>query len=334
MPLLHIVVTCSNRKKVLPAEDTMFRSIKATQRKQVFHAWRKALDAAGQTALPATSLYAGDHWCVASALPSLLSAKDLESRLWICSAGYGLIEENHLLKPYSATFALHQEDSVGGSVEENQQWWDALSRWQGPTDGYPSSTPSPRSIKSLVNQHPEDIFLLVLSEPYLRALEKDIQSALEQVKEKEQFIILSSGGRQSIFSEYILSTSSLMQAEVSGTLGTLNVRIARWLFLRLQQGELFSFSWAQQQLSHISSIPTKKKPIVKITDEEVLKKIETIVSKHMLENSLAKKIQSHDAKTIGLSASSALRLYRSDGDSCEEKRFRRLFHAFLDRSRL
>src|SRR5439155_924306 len=80
----------------------------------------------GPEAVPALDLYGGEHWQVARSLPAHGVEGGREVKLWVSSAGYGLVPAEAPLRPYAATFSSAQADSVlrpGAPMSDLTVWW-------------------------------------------------------------------------------------------------------------------------------------------------------------------------------------------------------------------
>src|SRR6516162_2406280 len=183
---VHAIVTCSNRKsRPIPAHLRLGQIPGPSPRRRA-RAWTTRLSQTDCTSqVTAVELYAGEHWSVARRFPTLNQPGE-DIRLWVCSAGYGLLPAEAMIMPYYATLTPRRPDSVPGTASA---WWSLLSGWHGPAPGYP------RSICALVAADPAAVFMFVLSKSYLHACEADIASALEYVTDLERFIIVSTGAR-------------------------------------------------------------------------------------------------------------------------------------------
>src|SRR5690348_10349037 len=69
----------------------------------------------GDSYMSAQQMYCGEHWSIVRDLPALAS-KFCKARIWICSAGYGLITPETDIHSYSATFATAEADCVTSGV--------------------------------------------------------------------------------------------------------------------------------------------------------------------------------------------------------------------------
>src|SRR5262245_3973028 len=107
--------------------------------------WLERLRLVNTASVPVEFLYAGDHWSIVKAINSGSAAGGYRVRVWVCSAGYGLIGFKSKVGPYSATFSASHPDSVCQNVlaseprEVPQGWWRSLGKWVGPDKGAPRS---------------------------------------------------------------------------------------------------------------------------------------------------------------------------------------------------
>src|SRR6266545_805920 len=132
---VHIVVTCANCKRYPVPAQLRLGDLQERRQGLRFAAWTRRLDAE-KPSIPAIDLYGGEHWQVARGIPGVLGDS---ARLWVCSAGYGLVSADSFLHPYAATFAAGAPDSVGETGTEVRAWWRRLTDWPGPGIGQPRS---------------------------------------------------------------------------------------------------------------------------------------------------------------------------------------------------
>ena len=307
----NILITCTKRKRAPIAKSQHLRRVPRSEPRGVAEVWTKKLSAAEGTKVQATELYAGDHWRVASGLQNSADHHGIDSKLWVVSAGYGLIPGTASIHPYSATFSSNDPDEVLGRfkniepAEALKQWWKALSRWKGP------SPREPRSIKNLVSIDPKSPLLVVSSPKYLNAIEDDLLAA-RSVMAKPNLLIIASAGcsKTSPLADNVLNFSGDLQHTLGGALMSLNARVARAAIERNQKWPwtVRSFQEAVDSIPLPHGIdlgPPKRQPT---TDEEVKKFVR-------------KAFRSRQEPRH----SSLLRDYRDQGYACEQKRFRRLF---------
>lgn len=309
MTTLNLVVTCAKRKKVSVHESLKLGSIPAgdTTTGRVTQ-WLKLLRKSKAPRHRAVDLYGGDHWAAVRSLLTGSLFDTVELKIWICSAGYGLITPESEICAYSATFASGQEDSVtqslSATVDAPADWWTALSQWERPSPG------SPRSIAQITRRDPDVPVLVAVSEPYLRAIRKDLTAARANLVDPQQLSILCTGIRQlSDLQEHLLPGDARLQNVAGGTRASLNVRLARKL-IEEHSGD-FSFGAFSGQIQKWVKI---QKPIVGVKREPM--------SDEEVKSYVRKELQ----KAPTARPSPLLRQLRDSGRACEHSRFSRLYY--------
>jgi hypothetical protein len=298
---IHVVVTCSHRKtRPIPA-SLRLRSVTAVRAATRARNWTARLASDPTIAVPASSLYAGAHWDIARRLPSHATAS-MPVAVWVCSAGYGLIPADAPIRPYSATFAAAQPDSVPGGRPAAVDWWAALSGWTGPT-------PAPRSLTALAAQDPASRLLLVLSAPYLAACRADVLDAAGALADASRLSVVSAGTKTDAeLTEFLLPTDARLEHALGGTRQSLNVRVAEHL---LASGN-YEHAAMRDRLTRLlaDQPPPRRFARRGMTDEEV-----RVFIRGRLE-------QDADVTHTRL-----LRELRNSDRACEQHRFADLFHA-------
>ncbi len=172
-PTLHVIVSCKSRKTLPIPDELRVSSIALRPLKERVRSWTEALESSPAPTLPAGELYAGDHWKVVRNIASGSSAA-LPIKVWVASAGYGLVEFTTNLKPYSATFIRSHLESVlpKASSYSAADWWRTLAKWR----------PEPKLPRHIIDvatlaNATGGFVLLALSEPYASAISQDITSA-------------------------------------------------------------------------------------------------------------------------------------------------------------
>lgn len=294
---VHVVVTCTNRKTVpVPSAfrlaNTAGRTADETARTWIARVSRPD----GVPALPAADLYAGEHWKIARQLPELSAG---EARLWVCSAGYGLISMSARIRPYSAAFS-GQQDRVPGGADGARQWWQVLALWEGPEAG------QPRSMRELTAADPSARFVLALSAAYLKACHDDITKAVAELADHDQLLVVSAGAKSAgHMANLMVPADARLQAVLGGTRQALNARIAARLLARGLTTRAEATRYLSRLLADQPPIPRYERK--RFSDEEVRK---------MIAGSLARE--------PGMPASRMLRKFRDTGYACEQQRFAKL----------
>jgi hypothetical protein len=222
-----------------------------------------------------------------------------EVRLWVCSAGYGLIPAEALVRPYAATFSVGS-DRVPGGIGGAREWWHALTGWEGPVPG------RPRSIRSLAAGDPSACFLIALSAAYLDACRDDIIAAAGQAADPDTFIVVSAGAQ---FPDgdgaAMVPADARLQAVLGGTRQALNARIAAHLLSRRIGSRTEAMHYMTRLLGEQPTLTRYERK--KLSDQEVTEKITDRL-----------------AQAPGTSASRLLREFRDAGYACEQQRFAEL----------
>lgn len=296
---LHIVVTCANRKRVPVPMALHLRRTRGARPTQRAARWIERIAATRTEAISAGDLYAGEHWDVARSLPAAAHGF-VSPKLWVASAGWGLIVADARIYPYSATFSPHHPDSVATTAAGNEAWWDALATWEGPTSGVA------RSLTALVASHPRDRVLLVLSQAYLAACHADLRGALERAYDGQVSVIAAGATATPDLVDVMMPADARLQHHVGGTRGGLNVRIARSVLTAGLSDHRAMSEHLRDQLAVSPTLIAYDRQ--RLNDAEVLAFI-----------------RSHLAVDRDASHSRLLRALRDEGKACEQSRFAELF---------
>lgn len=305
-PALHIVATCSDRKSQPAAvrlRDARGRSIA-----ERFAEWRSAIRSTKAERTKAEELYQGGYWTIVRDLPSVATAMGWRPKLWISSAGYGVVSGDAELVPYSATFTPGHIDSVTRSNRDDvamTDWWHCATASRGRLG---------RSISSIAEDDPRSTILVLGSPLYLSAMMRDLAASVDQVRGRGGVFIVSSkipSAEPTLEDTWIPSRGELQQA-LGGALVSLHARAARQL-LRLVKPSDFvkeNVSTMTKKLEDQVTGEVKKRVAgTAMTDDDVLRFIRSKVGT--------------DAK---VSHTRLLRELRDSGQACEQGRFRRLFN--------
>ncbi len=304
---LHIVVTCTSRKRVVVPATMRLRGMPVMRTRQRAMHWIEHISSPNNDAVPARELYAGEHWAIARNLPAA-ALGFVEPTLWVASAGWGLIPANATIRPYSATFSPRHPDSVAAETVGTQAWWNALAEWEGPTSS------AARSLTALVTNHSRDRILLVLSQAYLAACRADLRAAIEGARDGQISIIAAGASADPHLTGVILPADARLQHHVSGSRGALNVRIAQEVLTAGLYDHATMYDYLRRQLDIAPKLVSYERQ--RLSDDDVL----TFIRRHLAEGS-------------SLSHTRLLRTLRDSGKACEQARFAALF-ATATRSQL
>ena len=194
---------------------------------------------AGQAPCCVKGLYSGDHWSIARELDGYRASGRGKVRVWVASAGYGLLGLHHQIQPYSATFSIQHPDSVVTpthgltSVESQRRWWQGLSCWCGPILG------QPRSLVDLAAHWPRSPLIVAASETYLHALSDDLRAARERLADPKWLSVISAGSRRlDGLTEHLVPCDARLETLVGGARRSLNVRLARHALVQITREPL------------------------------------------------------------------------------------------------
>jgi len=295
---VHVIVTCANRKSRPVPAGLQLGQVPGRTLVQRGRRWISRLTQTDNVPeVTAAELYAGEHWSVAREFPTLRRPAEV-IRLWACSAGYGLIPAEALVRPYHATLTPGQADSVPGPPAS---WWSLLSEWPGPASGYP------RTIRALVAADPAAVFMFVLSKSYLRACGTDIASARESIADPDRLFIVSAGARpEGDLATSIVPADARLQARFSGTRRALNARIGANLLAEGIRCKGEAAAYLARLLAAQPPIPHYDRK--RQSDREIL-------------DLIARRL----AQAPATSAHRLLRQFRDAGLACEQRRFSQLY---------
>jgi hypothetical protein len=303
---INVVVTCTARKtKPVPAGARLMNVAGATIAMR-FMEWRRRLDGARADQIKAIDLYCGNAWSVVRRL-----YEDPETgprvRLWIVSAGQGLLSPETLVVPYAATFSRGHVDSVlpeAFGQEEAEQWWHALVKWRR------GNGQKLASIVDVACAFPGDPLIVAASEEYLSALHTDLEAARMCLRRLNGMVIISSGARKTgpLAGNFLPCDSRFEHAFGRGRM-TLNVKILWSVVAGYSAGEISIGKLRGRYQKILDGLPEAPYPTrVRMTDEDVRKFIRR---------------QLRIQPTAGHTR--LLRSLRDSGTACEQERFRELY---------
>ena len=304
---VNLVVSCTKRKTREAREAFRLRNLPAANVEDRAAEWIRCLRAERTRLVPAAELYAGDHWKVVRAIAASGASAGLPLRVWVCSAGYGLVSIESRLAPYDATFAPGQADSVVRHGQRTQAtlagWWAALGAWEGPPGA------ACRSIAALAESYPDDFLLVALSEGYLKAVSADLRDAAVRIPNPDCLAVICAGaGTVAGLERHLLPCDARLQGLAGGALTSLNVRLARRL-LADSRNELSLPGCRALFQRWMSTRPERAAASRTPTSDEAVRAF----------------IRGALAKNPGLRPTPLLQRLRGQGRACEHRRFARLF---------
>lgn len=317
MAVVNVVVTCTNGKSTTVPPPHRMRNTAGRTISSRAARWIRQFRDSKTPAMRAADLYVGQHWRTACSIANAASGKG-RAKLWVCSAGYGLLPFGAELRPYSATFSEDNPDCVsrwrnGMSLSvARREWWTSLSKWK------PFRGNTPRTLAGLASAAANSPLLVITSPKYLDAMADDLIAAAANLKNPDYLVIVCAGAsRSGPLRDHLLPCDDRLQSLVGGSKWALNARIGKKILDESNRWPV-RMSVLSERYDHL--LRRLKSPAriqrVKLTDAQV---------KAFMRKSLREEPHA--------SHSPQLREFREAGFACEQGRFRRLFKAVKRKAR-
>ena len=300
-----MVVTCTARKKaVVPAVLKMSR-IRGTSLPVRFHHWSRNLERYAGIRTKALDLYCGNAWSV---VRRIAASEEMGARvrLWIVSAGLGLVTPQRSVPPYSATFSRRERDSVlrDGDQESLQAWWELLVAWRR------SERSAVGSIADIARRHPHEPLVAALSSDYFAALREDLLEARGLLHNPSSLVIISAGANKGgELAQSFLPCDSRLEHEFGRGRMALNARVLE-AFLNQHLVEGRTIRRVREHYGKmLDALPASNYPLRKRSSDDQVRRF----------------IRARLAEDPRCTHTRLLRAYRDKGLACEQSRFRGLF---------
>lgn len=306
---LQIIASCTSRKRLpVPAHLRLRELSPDLPIEERAHRWTERLANDPGPLTAAADLYGGDYWAIVQTLTGIAERKGFSARLWVASAGYGLVPATAQLHPYSATFTAGDPDAIamsGESGDAARNWWSALAAWPG------AGGEGPRSVAALASADPAARILVIASPEYINALRDDITAAAQELADPNHLLIVSSpeGLARSSLAAYLVPSTARWQSTLGGARVSLHARVARHVLTGVDGADLR----ADKQRARIER------------ETEALPPLATIARASVSDDEVRAFIREHIGNTPAATASRLLRAFRDGGYSCERVRFAKLF---------
>jgi hypothetical protein len=297
-PTLFLITNCSATKRLAAGEALMLRKLTGSVR-QKFHYWSQAITKK-KDLVPARNCYAGDSW--KHAIESESAEKE-KSRLWVVSAGMGLISADLPIPNYSATFVSNDLDSVACNHSEKVEWWNLLAEWRRRLTGI-------GCIADLAESNPKAVFIVAVSSNYLTVIQDDLLQTRKALVSPNNLLVISSGTRQmKALGESLLPVDARFEHFLGGPRASLNARMLCHIVKKYKES--------------VISAPMVSKYLCEIASK--LAQPRTFARKQLSDEQIAEFIRQRAKLLPRPSASAVLRILRDEGSACEQKRFSRIY---------
>lgn len=309
---LHIITSCTERKRAPISPELYLGRLEADSLAMRASLWWTRLTAPdGRPRTIARDLYCGEHWSLALRAFATLAAAGRPARLWVASAGYGLIPDTAEIRAYSSTFAGDGAASVsrgsldGGSrIIRLQAWWRYLCCFSAP------GLTAPRSLRELARAAPKSALLVVASPDYIRAMQPDLLVARDTLATPDRLTIISNHvlSTDPALAPHLIPVDDRCRTVLGGTMQGLNARVAISL---LQTDHAASMTASRLREQFDKMVKDAERPITphreRMSDDDVLAFLRAAL------------VRDPRAGWTQL-----LRTLRSSGRACEQARFREL----------
>lgn len=322
---VHLIVTCVAQKSAKRTVSILSEAISSDEIDDVFHQWMYELGKSNLAPIKAKDLYVGQLWNSYLDIWGLLNNRLKNTKLWVISAGHGFISGDAHIVPYNITFqnSKYNTPSIFAKIKINsnayskrqalRRWWELLIS----TNNYNS----PNSISKLTEMASgDDRFILIAGKEYIDAVYDDLRKAINNLKTKENFIIISNNTEDTLFRSllpnWLLSDKKFINLDNTNST-TINAGVAKKIlsemFFNHNGIDWWSINNFNEYLKQLAENLGEINRIdrIKGTDEEV--------TKYILNNLESGKI----------SVSKLHRKYRDSGFACEYKRFCSLYENTL-----
>ena len=293
-----IITNCTSRKRKSVPSMCKIGGFESANVSDLADKWITTLVETNERSL-AETLYCGRVFTEVKCAVALLDAK-----LFITSAGLGLIDSTQKVPPYSSTISKGSSDYVLDKLTEGNvsDWWDALNR------------KSPFSVA--FTTYPYELILIAMSLPYFRLIEQQLIELNASEKSKLRlFLRVNKNDISSCLLPYLMPYDERFDSQNGPNRGTLN---------DFPQRALRHF--VESILTNTSNHSCENHSVLV---EDVLKELQPykiIAGAKCTDDEISDLILKYRSKCLS-SPSKMLRFFRDSlGIACEQKRFQRLFH--------
>lgn len=271
-----------------------------------FREWNKTLRIETRDRKKATELYCGNSWSV---IREMVADRNLPNRLriWVISAGHGLVAIDEELAPYAATFTPRHEDSVIPSELASHsvaEWWDMLVIARRRTGT------SVASISDIALFHPRTPLIAAISNEYLRAVTHDLEATRSALADGDRLVIITAGAAKAgPLRKNFLPCDSRLEHHYGRSRMALNAKILRSLVREFPAKDIRASHLSSHYGPLLAGLPKAGYPQRLPSDDDTVR---SFIRREIVKNPQG-------------SYTALLRRYRATGLACEQRRFRELF---------
>lgn len=308
---IHLITNCTSRKSSKLKHDVKIKDICGGSdfpSKQ----WQQKLQIQNDL-VPAINVYVGDHWS------KVIDIYNLNYPVWVVSAGYGLISAKQEVCSYNATFNANDENSVSrlyrdeSLAKNNIRWWNEINFKETTQEN------DIGPIQELYRKNLADVFFIVVPPNYLKVLEPEILKLTTSgiINTANTFIFSSNQKLASPLKSLFYQAKDDFCKSLGGSRISLNIRLANQIIKNISLERAVTPQVKEMYNALVkNSSPAERFNRKKMTDGDV---------NSFIENEL-KNVNRRET-----SASKLLRNLRDKGMACEQKRFSKLYKAFIEK---
>ncbi len=307
MQSLHIILSCTARKRGSDPGYPRLRSVGLAPLTDRVEQWVDLVSASSRRYV-ASDMYAGEYWKVGMELASHAALAG-QVCVSVVSAGLGLVGVYDEVPMYGATLAAGHPDSVLATLssaspgEVRRQWWEEL------TGAEVLDIHGPRRLVDLEEHGSGAGVIVCLGRSYLDAVATDLTALVERLGDPERVMVFASGAPVAGLEECWVTVSGRLRLTLGGSLSSTNLRAAMAVLAELSTSPPTidrARSTVARLMATVGELPSFDRR--RQSDEMIL----AWILDHLTE-------VPHATKTA------ALRLFRDQGNACEQARFGRLF---------
>jgi hypothetical protein len=257
MRKVHVIVPCASKQVNIPNE-LMFRNMPVLSVEDLFSEWRNTLKITQCDKVKAIDIYKGAYWQVVKDIYDNLS-----NNIWIIGAGYGIVNAEDEIKPYSAVFKSENYDNIAFKFKNKNNtyldWWKMYNK-------------NNISISNLYNE--DDIFIITASYEYFKAIHQDVANIIN----KPNVFVISPDTKIKTITPYLTPSSLWLQQIFGGNKMTISALVVKHLIEILPK-----YNYDKTLINYyINDLITKCKPTTrkptatKISDEKLLNIVKEI----------------------------------------------------------
>ena len=305
---MDLLVACTKRKRGNGSPELSFRTLCPATTVGLAETWWSRTPGV-MDCRSMNELYSGVGW--ASSHGAYVAAQQHDiCKLFVLSAGFGLLDEQDRVPVYSATFAA-EEDQVarrivdaGTPAERHRLWWRAINAVRGLGE-----TPLCTRLE------PSNRCILAVGVHYLQACADDLVLLAQQRRPEDLLIICVGANLSSLdpaLKECLLPLDLRIERLLGGPRSTLNQRTLEWLLITV----IPKTGWAKGALNLYISDVLASAP-----------NHETLPRRTVSDQEVAAWIKAALEQDPSMSISRLLALFRHNDTACEQGRFSHLVWA-------